>query len=935
MVEREGKIIDWDKYSMKIDGKRIFLIGGEFHYWRAPDKESWAELLKAYKAAGLNCVRIYFHWGFHQPDEDEFDFDGNRDVSYLLSLCEELGLYVLVASGPYICAETNAGGFPLWLLQKRHINVRHMTRTGFQKYDDEYVKYCKKWFKRFIQEIREHQITENEKGCVIGFQIENEYPEKIVILKGQEDYMMELKDTARNAGISVPIFHNDFWENNSWNGLVDLYGFDKYLIHADKDPKELPLEPWSLRKFMKGSKNSEKDVSEFGPPASQNPMFIPELQGGWYNHWKIKYDYDELYDFYGDNYQKLILETMASQRTTMMSLYMFYGGTNYGTIANPEVYTSYDYGAAIREFIYESNRMKYVRLFSLFARSFQSTLTATEPIEDIDLDCSLKNIVYRQRRAIDKTDLYFLRNFNKKEFENFYLTLLDGTRVPKIGEQELDERHSFIAVANHKIGNFKIKFCSLPIILKGKYREGNLLVVMQNGGELLLEGTNYSHKGYINSVEEENFTRFSFVKAGFDTISSEIGDKLYIMCLEIEDALTLNADLESEDVRLTWGSYASHFTPDGGLELYTIGKQDIRLLCCEDKVEKFKDLKLSQIPGMKFTEFGTTITEEDSLDIELANWQAIKPNCAEDDDIWKPIDYDEEKDPLDHGYLGAHTLYRWQFTPSKVKESKLKLNVRHKAGIWVNGQCVGEHDTYKVATFNPFTAGSMNGPDPTFLGSQIYEIGDLIKPQETNTIFVLTESLGQNKQFFPVNDVRNPRGILKAKINEKLIDSDWFIAGKDVIGTEDPYGWSGLPGQDRGLHKGKGDKWVEIDKPEVQNELVWLKANFQVDKSDNHRKPLRLHLEGQHNISIFLNGHFIGRYWGGAGPQHDFYLMDGYLQENNTLVLAAWSCTDDKLSVHVKPYIVNPESGNIDENGTTVLYKIHKIRFKESKPWTK
>ena len=75
MVEREGKSIDWDKYSMKIDGKRIFLIGGEFHYWRAPDKESWAELLKAYKAAGLNCVRIYFHWGFHQPDEDEFDFD--------------------------------------------------------------------------------------------------------------------------------------------------------------------------------------------------------------------------------------------------------------------------------------------------------------------------------------------------------------------------------------------------------------------------------------------------------------------------------------------------------------------------------------------------------------------------------------------------------------------------------------------------------------------------------------------------------------------------------------------------------------------------------------------------------------------------------------------------------------------------------------------
>ncbi len=26
--------IIWDKYSLQIDNKKIFLLGGEFHYWR-------------------------------------------------------------------------------------------------------------------------------------------------------------------------------------------------------------------------------------------------------------------------------------------------------------------------------------------------------------------------------------------------------------------------------------------------------------------------------------------------------------------------------------------------------------------------------------------------------------------------------------------------------------------------------------------------------------------------------------------------------------------------------------------------------------------------------------------------------------------------------------------------------------------------------------
>jgi heme/copper-type cytochrome/quinol oxidase subunit 2 len=105
-----GHILTWDKYCFYIHGKPVWLISGEFHYWRLPDRNRWREVLMQYKAAGLNCIRIYFCWAYHSPDQGEYHFDGNRDIEYLMNLCEELELFVLAAPGPYICAETQAGG---------------------------------------------------------------------------------------------------------------------------------------------------------------------------------------------------------------------------------------------------------------------------------------------------------------------------------------------------------------------------------------------------------------------------------------------------------------------------------------------------------------------------------------------------------------------------------------------------------------------------------------------------------------------------------------------------------------------------------------------------------------------------------------------------------------------------------------------------------
>ena len=49
--------VSWDKYSLKVNGERVFIFAGEFHYQRLPVPELWLDVFQKFKAHGLNAVR--------------------------------------------------------------------------------------------------------------------------------------------------------------------------------------------------------------------------------------------------------------------------------------------------------------------------------------------------------------------------------------------------------------------------------------------------------------------------------------------------------------------------------------------------------------------------------------------------------------------------------------------------------------------------------------------------------------------------------------------------------------------------------------------------------------------------------------------------------------------------------------------------------------
>ena len=110
------------KQDFFLDGVPTKLYSGAVHYFRVP-RQYWYDRLMKLKSAGLNGVETYVPWNLHEPRPGQFDFAGDLDVEHFLALAKEVGLFVLLRPGPYICSEWDWGGLPYWLLQERDYSV--------------------------------------------------------------------------------------------------------------------------------------------------------------------------------------------------------------------------------------------------------------------------------------------------------------------------------------------------------------------------------------------------------------------------------------------------------------------------------------------------------------------------------------------------------------------------------------------------------------------------------------------------------------------------------------------------------------------------------------------------------------------------------------------------------------------------------------------
>lgn len=296
-----------------MDGEEFHIYSGAMHYFRIPE-EYWQDRLLKLKAAGLNTVETYVPWNFHEKKKGEFDFSGMLNIEKFVRTAQDLGLYVIVRPGPYICAEWDLGGLPAWLLKDKNIRLRC--------WDKKYIRAVEEFFKVLIPKLLPFQ--ESNGGKLIAMQVENEYGS----FGRDKKYLYWLRGLMKELGVTCQLFTSD--------------GEEKYFFSGGGIPEE-----FMVANFGGYNENRFNDLKLLQP---DKPLMCGEHWCGWFDQWGAKHHTDNAEETLGRSLDGFFKEDAS------FNLYMFHGGTNFGFSSGANYYerycpttTSYDYGAPLTE----------------------------------------------------------------------------------------------------------------------------------------------------------------------------------------------------------------------------------------------------------------------------------------------------------------------------------------------------------------------------------------------------------------------------------------------------------------------------------------------------------------------------------------------------------------------------------------------------------
>lgn len=631
--------ITFDKNSLIVDGKRVFVRSGAFHYFRTPGVELAKDRFMKLKAAGYNTVDIYLNANYHSHDEGQYDFVGRdcypaehnfgeiKNIKKVLEAAKEVGLFVIIRPGPFINAEVNAGGLPYWVLKKKGVIPRNRIGSEYH-YSPEYMEFVTQWYDNVLPIVRGFDN-------IIAFQIENEYATDEM----DETYMRELYLMARQRGIMCPIFHNDAYCAGLWADMLDIYACDIY-------PYINPNQNWKQDHFCFDTIDNLEDMVR--SVKEDAPIFIAEMQGGWFDKWD-GIGYPAMREALGNEHINIMTKTAISQGVTMFNHYMAVGGTSWDDLACDEVYTSYEFTAGIDEYGNIQPNFYKAKAINYFLQSFG--LTHTDERENLDLG---ENIYAVKRRDHEnKCDWLFVRNMNENATSISAVGLASPTYLTPYDMK--------IIPLNLQLNACKILFSDVEIFARIKNEKSEVLFMIAdkdanisleiNGEDFKISGDkkNYENLKYENSEDGGKTTEFLF-------ISKELADRTWI----VDDKVIFNADFVYSNGRIALSKTTE--------------------VAYFDLVNGF---------SKKYFKF-----QEQPKTIELKDFEVSF--CAPEIDVdynysaWAPIS--GAPDSLSIGLYDEFVWYKAKI-PNHLEE--ITLSARHLFSVYINGKEVLNRNSYK------------------------------------------------------------------------------------------------------------------------------------------------------------------------------------------------------------------------------------------------
>ncbi|MEU6550242.1 beta-galactosidase [Streptomyces sp. NPDC046915] len=897
-----------DAYSLVVDGRRLVLWSGEMHPFRLPSPSLWRDVLQKMRAHGYNAVSVYVAWNYHSPAPGKYDFTGVRDLDLFLRTATETGLYVILRPGPYINAEIDGGGFPGWL-----------TATGGTARTDDptYLGHVDQWLTAVNRIARRHLFTRGT-GTVLLYQIENEYDAHVDEPAGR-NYMSHLYRKVRADGIDVPLFHNDKGRNGYWiPGSFDtggekgrwLYGFDGY-----PSPSQVP-----------------PDWGHFGPgglkggttASPRTPGFVPEFGGGWFDPWGGAWfdgkGYAESRRTRDAAYERRFYLTNLANGITLHNVYMTFGGTSWGWLPAPVVYTSYDYGAALDEA--RNVTGKIVPMHQL-----GHMLQRVPDFAKLDRAADVKAAglkVYHLTNPDTGAHVYVARNDGAEEVTS---TLKTDAGELKITVPARDAR---MLTTGLSLGHRKLKFCTAQPMLRLTAGRQDIALFTGRHGEMAHLVLECPSEPYVTRLDAEGAWTYDQGELHV-TVPLGIGGLTRVLVErgETETPLLLLFADEAYSVRLF-----PYDTPSGTLLVYGPALlrhaelRDSTVHLTGDTIQE-TGLEVWGPRGIESVTWngrpvptraamsGSLVAETVLPGVagvrlpELGGWRTRTENPEAgptfDDSGWRAADLTKsfsttpvpKGQPVlfadDYGFHYGDVWYRGTFTDATVIE---KVSLAYSTGTqgllmaWLDGEPLGTH-RMPVPTRDTARQGS-------WADTAVLPVREELRGPGRHVLSVLVRRMQRDQDGKGLDTHKVARGLTAVTFEGGAPKVSWRLQGEAAPDpVRGPQNNGGLFGEREGWHlPGFADRdWepVRFPRAERRQGVTWYRTTFQLAVPAGVDASVGLTLEDDpyraYRAQLFLNGWNMGQYINNVGPQHTFVLPNGILRTRgtNTLALAVLS----------------------------------------------
>ena len=906
--------VTYDIFSLLIDGKRVYHWCGEFHYWRLPSPGLWRDALQKYRAAGFTAASVYFHWGFHSSAPGSYDFIGVRDVAQLLEIASEVGIYIAARPGPYINAETDFGGFPGWLLP---------TDANLRTSDPNYLTPALEWYSAINAILSKYQIDSG--GPIILYQIENEYS------AGDAQgisYFEALEAQARSDGITVPFFNNNIGANGLFRpgtpGGVDIYEVDSYPQGFNAtDPQKWNQVPdyFSLR----------QDGAELNPEA------IAETQGGSFDPWAGA-GFANCYELTDPNFNRIFYKNNIAGGVTMQSFYMLFGGTSWGWLPSEDLYTSYDYGAAISEGRQLTGKYDEDKKIGYFVNSV-APLLKTDTVPDI----TSSNSNLRVRSLVNPSSLtqFFTliqtdstsTAFQQVTFPIFLQNASYGT-VPQQGALVINGRDCKLLVAGYKMNRQTLQYSTSEIMTHANMGSADVAIFYGRNGE---DGETVLRFGATPSIDiiagnvastfdpSTGDLRLNYVHDGLQAVRITGGTAPLVLALADDAAAATfwRFVVANDPVFVRGPSLVRTVTFQGNVIALTgdtVAASTLELFTKASSSATRVTWNGSEV-SVSHTSYGSLLGSlagpEAFTPPAITGWRMIAdvPEAAIgfDDASWVVAANTTTNNPMpqpagqvvlyadDYGYHHGDTWYRARFDAAGSETGITLTGYTGRPGsffVWLNGVFLGQTE---VGLINPYATTTFSFP-----------AGVIVAGTE-NVLSVLIENLGH------IEDNKQPRGLTAYQLVGSNAAISWRIQG--VLGGEHPvdavrgpYNNGGLHGERAGYYlPGYPDEsWVKVTLPTSQPVpgVTWYRTKVRLSVPSGQDVSLALQITDtntrDYRARIFVNGWHMGIYINKVGPQTQFVVPNGILNVSgmNTLAIAVLDGGDETGGLGAVSFVV-------------------------------